>query len=190
MIIAAFDIGIVNLVYVVIERVALPSSYIIRHWRCVSVGDNNTPCERVVKDLVRQLVDARDRGDFTDLDAVVIERQMVLKMSVVAHVVQAFFHMSGIPSVEIQHGTRKNRCGEWLRAAGLPSAQPADVAGRSSAYSKNKRCAVLDASQALMLQPDARWIEFYHAKKKQDDLADALLHALWYAFVRKSAIVS
>lgn len=180
--IAAFDIGFVNMVYVVAEGERDNNHrFDIVHWEQCRVGGPSDPCEKLVAVLMDSLYAARDK--FAGVEVVVIERQLVTKMVVLVHAIQAFFIvLSKLQlfqgTVVVQHGTRKNLCKPWLMAVGLAAAD----CGRAT-YHRYKARAVQDAGQALALT-DPKWTDFFHSRPKRDDYADALLHAIWYLFVR------
>jgi hypothetical protein len=182
--IVSFDIGVVNLVCVVMER-AVPelSEFSILSWDKWNIGSSYSVTEDLVCRLLGQLDDSFDAGLFTDIGAIVIERQMVVKMTVLVHTIQAFFILRKLCPAErihIQHGTRKNECGQFFLKVGL---FPAD-SGRAR-YTEYKKRAVHDAAQALTLQSNPEWVLFFEREPKQDDLADALLHGVWFLFVKK-----
>ena len=186
--VVAFDIGIVNMVFIVLERVndtvkPVVVNYKIHAWESIAIGRPTAPSETLVGSLLAQLDTFNATGIFDDLNAVVIERQMVVKMCVLAHVVQAYFLLrTQLPAraVYIQHATRKNSCGTLLDNAGL-----AVSATTQATYAVYKKRSIHDAAQALCLQPDSAWHDKFHRMAKQDDFADALMHALWFAFVRR-----
>lgn len=181
--VAAFDVGVVNLAYVVIENQD-GGGYAILSWKVVAIGNAKSPCEELVDGVVRMLT--AHVTDFEGVNEIVIERQMVLRMCVVAHAIQAFFSTrraagAALARATMQHAVRKNQCGPWLTANGLPIA---DVG--SAGYRQYKKRAVQDAAQALTLA-DGAWETWFFEHAKQDDLADALLHALWLLFVKGRA---
>lgn len=174
--VAAFDIGIVNLVYVVIETAPPPHDFVIIHWKQMGIGTSMSPCDILVETLTLAMLS--NMSDFNGVDAIVIERQMVLKMCVLAHSLQTLFIVGG-KHVVMQHATRKNKCGSWLTSHGLPSS----VTERTD-YRTYKKRAVQDAAQCLQIQGDPFWVNLFGSVRKQDDYADALLHAVWWLLVR------
>ena len=179
--VVAFDVGIVNMAYAVVEK-AENDKYRIHTWTTINIGRCDIPSDTLVSRLVQYL--HNNAADFREITDVIIERQMVMRMSVLAHVIQAFFLVRNMYSgqsvtVLLQHPTRKNQCGPWLSKQGLPAS-----ANNGANYRVYKKRAVHDAGQSLHLQDDALWVDVFHSRAKQDDLADALLHALWYMFVR------
>lgn len=174
--VAAFDIGIVNLVYVVIETAPPPHDFAILHWKQMGIGTSTSPCDRLVESLTSTTL--ANMTDFNGVDAIVIERQMSLKMCVLAHVLQTIFIVHG-KNVVMQHATRKNQCGSWLGSHGMPFS-----ATERTDYRTYKKRAVQDALQCLLVQGDPYWVTMFNGMKKQDDYADALLHAVWWLLIR------
>lgn len=176
--VAAFDIGIVNFVYVVIETAPPPHDYTIRHWKQFSIGSSTSSCDKLIETL--SLTMMSNISVFKDVDVVVIERQMTLKMCALAHSLQTLFLVYGVKRVIMQHPTRKNQCGPWLSLHGAPSSSV-----ERADYRTYKKRAVQDAAQCLLIQVDPYWVNLYATAKKQDDFADALLHAVWWLLVRE-----
>lgn len=177
--VAAFDVGIVNLVYAVVETAAQPHDFRIIHWKKIGVGKASESCDVLVAAL--NLAIQANMNDFSGVDVFVIERQMTIKMCVLAHSIQTHFILCGGGArVLIQHATRKNQCGTWLTYHGAPSS-----ATDQADYRTYKKRAVLDAAQCLLIQEDKHWLVVYGNAPKQDDYADALLHAIWWLLVRK-----
>lgn len=179
--IAAFDVGVVNMVYAVID--AENAHYKILHWEKFSIGNKSSTCFRATDALVRIL--HRDFARFSDVDVVVVEQQMVTRMTVLSHVLQSWFlsaQLRGdLPSrVVLQSPGKKGKLGSWLARNGHEAIQAEETAHKS--YAANKRNAVADARKALEVQDDQRWRDFFEKHPKKDDLADALLHALWFAY--------
>lgn len=177
--VAAFDVGVVNMVYVVIDT--CEDSFNIIHWCKFAIGNKSTTCMKATDALVRVL--ERDVSRFIDVDAVVIEQQMVTRMTVLSHVIQAWFLAAQIRGdlgarVTLQSAGKKARLGPWLKRLGRAAV---DEQGQHG-YAANKRNAIEDARQALSIQTDQAWVDFFENHPKKDDLADALLHALWFAF--------
>jgi hypothetical protein len=181
--IVVFDIGFVNLVCAVIERQEfLPPKFKIVTWEKWNIGSPATLTEILVDRLLSRLEEEAKTGKFDNVEATIIERQMVVKLTVLVHTIQAFFTMREycLPgNIYIQHGTSKNKCGEILKRAGLCYAERG-----LAKYTVYKQRAIFDAGQALHLQDDESWVTFFHGETKKDDLADALMHGIWFLFGR------
>lgn len=177
--VAAFDVGILNMVYVVIELTN--QTYRILHWKKIIVGKPDASCEILVHALISEI--EASKADFANVDVILIERQMVLKLCVLAHTIQTIFITNGLSSISqkviLQHATRKNQCGRWLQSQGAQYSPTG-----AAKYRTYKQRAIFDAIQCLKLQENTTWLDMFKREPKQDDFADALLHAIWYLFVR------
>lgn len=136
----------------------------VQCWEVLALCPPATPVRRLSDGAVCEQVVAyftEHRALYEQADVVVIEQQRTARMRLAAAALQALVLHLG-RRVHLQHGGRK------LAWAGLPPG----VTTRT--YHQRKRLAV-ELCAAAVQHPA------FAASRKKDDLADALLHALWFA---------
>jgi hypothetical protein len=175
--IVSFDVGMRNLAFAAI-RVDDERRVGLLRWELIDLADyeSSEDNQTVVPAIIRALDDADVLG--TDgVDLVLIENQPCMKnpkMKTVQVAIHAFFET-------LRH---------YLGAGGgVRLVNPSNKVGHGGKYADRKRAAIarcreflerelVDGGEGLMSRSAA--LEVFGKAKKKDDLADALLQALWY----------
>ena len=117
--------------------------------------------------------------DVHGIDRVLIEQQPVgfhrrsnTQMKVLSHVVQAFFHLRGIPVTFVSPKKKNLLSKEQSLRDGVASMNS------SKRYQWHKKQSVLRCEEILASSSQREFLEFFEGLKKKDDCADSLLNAV------------
>ncbi len=156
MIIVAIDPGLRNLGWSVYDTV---KEMFISFGRYDLLKDQPKSKHTKYPDLVRDFVDA-SRDVFEAADAVTIEIQMAAKFKVIQTAFQCFF---------------------WDKAHLIsPRSVRCHFKISTGNYAKNKKASVRKIAELDIPHKNKMWFERFE-KSKRDDVADAILIALYYA---------
>lgn len=188
----AFDVGVRNLAFCYLRKDDEAPGYHIKDWDLLDLGMNGaSTLEQYVNELCRQLEQLSEawRAENRHYD-VVIEQQLgsaamgrELPMKAISHCIQTYFFRER-KKVTFQHGATKLRAYKGIvpHIPDTPGDSSKSKAKRpKTKYQQAKEMGVLHTSLFLADLGAEEWIEFFALARKNDDLADALLHALAYA---------
>lgn len=174
--IVSFDVGMRNLAFAAIRVDDETRAVGIARWELIDLADYESSEDN--QTIVPAVIRALDDADLSDgVDLVLIENQPCMKnpkMKTVQVAIHAFFECMR----HYQGG-----------GGGVRLVNPSNKVGHGGKYSDRKRAAIarcreflerelVDGGEGLMSRSAA--LEVFGKAKKKDDLADALLQALWY----------
>jgi hypothetical protein len=160
MLIVAIDVGIRN-----IAHCAMEGAGDVRAWANEALCDGAYAPADTVKHVMAFV--ERHRKLLNEADKIVIERQMRVNMRVVEAVLHALFY----DKCTVVHArTVKQRYGLCKRN-----------------YRLNKEAAVRFVETLLAERPACPWTAHFDRSRKQDDLADAYIMALFFSEQRSSS---
>lgn len=180
MILASFDIGIVNMAYCILD-----GERIVK-WEIISLC-NGTEIQNTV-DLVKKL---DERPEILDADVILLERQLSInpKMRVMAEAVRGYLIIRGLvdktKAFKMINYSSKHKLNCYNGA--MPSNLIPDedhlmdttVSGKSKMYRFRKKQSVYHCEK--LIEKQDQWArDLFKGSKKKDDLADAYLQGLSY----------
>jgi len=189
MIILSFDVGIINLAYVVFDSVLKK----ILHWEVISLNTTNNYNDLYIN-LIKEL-DVR-KHLIEGIDTVLIEKQPSFnpKMRIISGCLQSYFYIRGVVDREINgepviknirffSPKHKLKC--------YTGTEELVVTGKSK-YLQTKKMGILIARSKLTEYSETPEIkQQFEQSKKKDDLADCYLQAITFSmFGNPSKVVT
>jgi len=191
MIILSFDVGIINLAYVVFDSVLKK----ILHWEVISLDTTNN-----YNDLYINLIKALDNRKYLieGIDTVLIEKQPSFnpKMRIISGCLQSYFYIRGV----VDRETNREQVIKNIRFFSpkhklkcYTGTEELVVTGKcKSKYLQTKKMGILIARSKLTEYSETPEIkQQFEQSKKKDDLADCYLQAITFSmFGNPSKVVT